>query len=105
MKLYAVFKFGERHHCHECGGLFSTLNAAFTAAVKFITGEPDDYQAYEVVRFELDVPTPQEPLETPGNPGSRFHLGGDLKEPDAVCTFRREKGEVIVTMHEEKNED
>jgi hypothetical protein len=51
--VYAVFRYGV--YRHECGGVFSTLELAKVAADQLIASEPDDYHAYEVVPFEMDV--------------------------------------------------
>lgn len=96
MKVYAVFKTAV--YRHECGGVFSTLEAAEAAAERFIAGERDDHHDYEVVAFELDAMTPQTPLvKLPGLHGSTYTAGGDLDEDEALCTWSRTKGVVSKT--------
>lgn len=96
MKVYAVFKFNV--YRHECGGVFSTLEAALVAAERCIAGERDDHHSYEVVPFELDAQTPQTPLvRRIAVQEAILFSGGDLEETEALCTFDRENGVVSKT--------
>ena len=80
MKVFAVFKVAV--YRHECGGIFSTLDAARAAALSQIIGECDDHHSYAIVPFEIDCPTQQTPV-------TGWRAGGDLDEPDAVLTLMR----------------
>lgn len=87
MKVYAVFKEGS--YRHECGGIFTSLDAAKAAALKLITSEPDDHHEYEVIPFELDVAATQNVY------GARRSY---LSEDDPVARFARGGTEVIVIL-------
>lgn len=80
MKVYAVFKEGA--YRHECGGIFSTQEAAERAASELINGEKDDHHDYKVFDFKLDAITPQDPDN------------GWVNERPAICRFIRCKGVV-----------
>lgn len=96
MKVYAVFK--KAIYRHECGGVFSTLEAAEAAAERCIAGERDDYHDYEVVAFELDAVTLQTPLVArPGWKGHTYMEGGDIEEEESICTWSRTNGVVSKT--------
>ena len=60
---YAVFQMGV--HRHACIGIFSTENGARDAADAAADAEEDDYHAFEVVPFELDVPIDPPPPPQP----------------------------------------
>ena len=85
MKVYAVFKTGV--YRHECGGVFSTIEAAEQAAERLISGERDDYHQYEMVAFDLDAVTRQTPIAI--NAEGADATCGELEEAPALCTWRR----------------
>ncbi len=53
--VYAVFREGV--YRHECGGIFSSQEAAIDAAKSFAELEPDSWHHFEVMPFDLDART------------------------------------------------
>lgn len=95
MKLFAVFKTGV--YRHECGGVFSTLDAATDAAKRLLAGERDNYHDYHVVPFDLDVMTTQTPIESRvGWQDRTYFYGGNLEETVALVSFTRKPPGVIM---------
>ena len=90
MNIYAVFKVGV--YRHECGGLFSTDKKALDAAKAAAEAEPDDYHQFEIVPFELDVPTPMDV-----NDRSAFvpNPQGELAEQKPLFSVVRDKKGVV----------
>ena len=95
MKLFLVFKEGV--YRHECGGVFSTLEKAETAAKDFLSGEIDDYHKYDIVPFDLDVQTLQNIVTKSqiNNTGEYYINSGELIEPDSIVIFRRKQGVLL----------
>lgn len=91
MDLFAVFKHGVFRQ--ECAGIFSTQEAAETAAECAIAKERDDYHSYEMVPFVLNVPTIQTEFTKLGHCGSPLLLG-ELEEHPEICSWTRKRGVV-----------
>ena len=70
-------------HRHECGGVFSTLELAKEAARCLLEGEPDNYHAYDIIMFELDMQTTRMQTSAIGY--------GELDEAEPICTFTRKR--------------
>lgn len=88
MKIYVVFRQGVFRH--ECGGIFSSLDAAEACAQQLIASEDDDYHRYEVVPFVLDEVTAQ----FPPYPERRLPRAILLEEQKPISVFLRE-GQVV----------
>jgi hypothetical protein len=54
-QMFAVFRSG--YYRHGCGGVFSSLQKAIDAAEGMAAVDCDDYHQYDVVPFDLDVPS------------------------------------------------
>lgn len=88
MQLFAVFREGV--YRQECGGIFSSFDAAVSATTELITNEPDDYHSYVVMPFELDATTKRDDHRL-------VDLYGSLKEPKELMIITRKNGEVTET--------
>lgn len=87
--VYVVFKEGV--YRQECGGIFTTREAAVTAAKALLLGERDDYHTYEIIAFPLNKLTEQGPLRL----GNGMVRGGELQEPPVLDNFCRKDGKIV----------
>ena len=79
MKLFVVFRTAV--YRHECGGVFSSLDAAKDCAMKLLQWEPDNHHHYEIVSFVLDEPTLPEEIKKCSQ--------GLLLEPEPIWRLTR----------------
>lgn len=85
MMVYVVFK--EAVYRHESGGVFSTEEAAITAAKAWAANDADAHHEWTVVPFELDKPTPSEKVlsyRRPPRPPTYL----EPREADAIFSVR-----------------
>ncbi len=75
-EVFAVFRRGV--YRHECGGVFTSYEAAYKAATDYLQGEPDDYHHYEILVIPLNGVFTQEK-----------GYGGSVNEPQAFISFTR----------------
>jgi hypothetical protein len=97
--VYAVFKEGV--YRHECGGIFSTQEAAINAAKFLIAGESDDWHTYSVVPFELDLAprrTPEDWQVVIGHT-KPINVGCEVEEAEPVLILGRTRGIIEEREH------
>lgn len=73
MEVFAVFRQGV--YRHECGGIFSTREAAIECADALVLSDNDSWHDYEVVPFALDVRC---------EVGTATFHSPPINEPDAI---------------------
>lgn len=56
MEVFAVFREGV--YRHQCGGVFSSREAAICVADKLAANDVDDWHTYDVVPYTIDSASP-----------------------------------------------
>ena len=82
MIVYLVFRVGV--YRHECAGVFSTQELAEQTARRCLEEEHDDYHAYEILQFDLDVELPRH--------NQVRQIDPFIDEPPLICCFRKSGG-------------